>query len=99
MAAPGIRSKGENSLNPFRKRARSQAVTGLHLTPRVLATATLDDQKGRKPRLLAARCTTLSGDDDLERVVQRASPGRRSAINLVLADGHLRSVAGRSARR
>jgi MSHA biogenesis protein MshI len=74
-------------LNPFRKRARSHAVTGLHLTPGVLATASVDYQRGRKPRLVAAHSKELTGDSDLERVLHEASPGRRAPVNLVMADG------------
>lgn len=74
-------------MNPFRKRARSSAVTGLYLTPRVMATASVDYQRGRKPRLLAANCEDLSGDSELQRILQGASPGRRSTVNLVMAEG------------
>lgn len=74
-------------MNLFRKHARSHAVTGLHLTPRVLATASIDQQRGRKPRLIAANCEDLSGDSELERVLNGVSPGRRSPVNLVMADG------------
>lgn len=74
-------------MNPFRKRARSQAVTGLHLTPRVLATASVDHQRGRKPRLVAADCVSLSGQTDLERLVQQTALGQGSPVNLVLAEG------------
>lgn len=74
-------------MNPFRKRARSHAVTGVHLTPRVLTTASLDHQRGRKPRLLAAHCEELSGDGELYRILQSVSPGKRSPVNLVMAEG------------
>lgn len=74
-------------MNPFRKRARSHAVTGLHLTPRILTTASVDHQRGRKPRLMTARCEELTGDGDLEKTLRDVSPGRRSPVNLVLADG------------
>lgn len=85
--AVGHATKGEPDLNPFRKRARSHALTGLHLTPRVLASASIDFQRGRKPRLAAADCRELTGDEDLERLVQQAVSGRGSAVNLVLPDG------------
>ena len=74
-------------MNPFRKRARSHALTGLHLTPKVMASASIEHQRGRKPRLVAAECRALSGDRDLERLVQQAVSGRGSRVNLVLADG------------
>ncbi|WP_147306601.1 MULTISPECIES: type IV pilus biogenesis protein PilM [unclassified Wenzhouxiangella] len=74
-------------MNPFRKRTRSHAVTGLHLTPRVLTTVSVDHQRGRKPRLMAARCETLTGGGDLEKTLREVSPGRHSPVNLVLADG------------
>ncbi len=74
-------------MNPFRKRAQSHARTGLHLTPRVMASASIAHQRGRKPRLLAAECRELSGDQSLERLVQQAVSGRGSIVSLVLADG------------
>ncbi|MEE4304866.1 MAG: pilus assembly protein PilM [Wenzhouxiangella sp.] len=71
----------------FRKRARNQAITGLYITPRVLATSAVDHQRGRKPRLVSAQCLELGGDRELERVVQQAVPDRGSLVNLVMAQG------------
>lgn len=71
----------------FRKRARSQAVTAVRLTPRVLATAAVDHQRGRKPRLVSAQCRELTGDDDLGRLVQQAVSDRGSTVNLVMTEG------------
>jgi hypothetical protein len=74
-------------LNPFRKRTRSQAVTGLYVAPGVLAAASVDHQRGRKPRLLSASCLALGGDGELEGLVQQAVPDRGSTVNLVMAEG------------
>ncbi|HSH26822.1 MAG TPA: pilus assembly protein PilM [Wenzhouxiangella sp.] len=71
----------------LRRRTRNQAVTAMHLTPRVLATAAVEHQRGRKPRLSAAQCSELTGDSDLERLVQQAVPDRGSVVNLVMAEG------------
>lgn len=74
-------------MNLFRKRARTHALTGLYLTPRVLATASIDHQRGRKPHVLAATARELSGDSDLEQVLREVSPGRRAPVNLILPEG------------
>jgi MSHA biogenesis protein MshI len=74
-------------LKLFRKGSRSQNVTGLHLTPRVLAAATIDQQRGRRPRLLAARCIAVSGSDDPADALAAALPARDASVNLVMAEG------------
>lgn len=75
-------------MNLFRKRARSQTLSGLYLTPRVLATAALDRQRGRKPRLIGAQCKELSATDGVAQTLQQAAGDRGSKVNLVLPEGH-----------
>ncbi|WP_376695297.1 pilus assembly protein PilM [Wenzhouxiangella sp. EGI_FJ10305] len=62
-------------------------MTGLHLTPRLLTAASVDHQRGRKPRLLSANCEELTGNHDLDKTLRNVSPGRHAPVNLVLAEG------------
>lgn len=71
----------------FRKRARSHTATGMHLSGDVLTTATIAQQRGRKPELVQAGCRTLSGDTDPGRALHALLPGSRTPVHLVLPEG------------
>lgn len=72
----------------FRKRTRSQAATGVHISHGAMAVATIDYERGRKPRVVQAACYELSGDNDLERLLRNSVPSGRSPVTLVMASDH-----------
>lgn len=69
----------------FRKRARNQGATGVHISNGVMAVATVDHERGRKPRLVQADCHKLSGNSDLEQMLRSSVPSDRIPVTLVMA--------------
>lgn len=72
----------------FRKRMRSQAATGVHITRGVAAVATIDHERGRRPRLIQADNHDLTGSVSLERVLRDSVPSGRTPVTLVMASEH-----------
>lgn len=72
----------------FRKRSRSQAVTGVHISQGVMAIAAVDHERGRKPRLIQAECHDLSGSVNLERLLRSSIPDTHAPVTLVMTDEH-----------
>lgn len=72
----------------FRRAARSHATTGLYPTARVLAGATVDHQRGRRPRLLDVGCRELTGETELADQLRAGVADSRSSVTLIMPDGH-----------
>jgi MSHA biogenesis protein MshI len=63
---------------------RQQACTGVHLTPDLVATATVEHDHGRRPRLVSVECHRRSGTEDLARLLRGVAPGGRIPVHLVI---------------
>lgn len=72
----------------FRKRMRRQVATGVHITQGVMAVATVDHERGRKPRLIQADCHDITGTADLEKPLRASVPSTRTPVNLVIGNQH-----------
>lgn len=67
---------------------RNQAATGVHLARDLVAVATVEHERGRRPRLIQADCREPVDSDDLSRVLRECIPSGRIPITLVMASEH-----------
>lgn len=72
----------------FDRRARAQAAVGVYIADNVLSVASIEHDRGRRPRLVQADCRELDATSDREKLLRSLVPSGRIPVNLVLASRH-----------
>lgn len=72
----------------FKRRSQARALTGVYISSRGLAVASVQQDKGRKATLTQAQWCEFSTKVDISRLLQEQVSASRQPVNLVMADDH-----------